>query len=65
MFRTIIDAFKVKEIRKKIEEKTGKKCIPVWHKSRGIEEFKNLLNSLIGGKLNGCRRKRRIRNGHT
>lgn len=31
---------KVKELRKKIEEGTGKKCIPVWHKERGIEEFK-------------------------
>lgn len=31
---------KVKELRKTIEEGTGKKCIPVWHKERGIEEFK-------------------------
>lgn len=29
----------VLKIRKYIEEKTGKKCIPVWHKSRGKEEF--------------------------
>ena len=29
----------VKKIREYIEEKTGKQCIPVWHKSRGKEEF--------------------------
>ena len=33
---------KVKEIRKYIERKTNKKSIPVWHKSRGLEEFKRL-----------------------
>lgn len=30
---------KVLELRKRLEEKTGKKCIPVWHKSRGKEDF--------------------------
>lgn len=30
---------KVKSIRKYIERNTGKKCIPVWHKSRGMDEF--------------------------
>lgn len=30
---------KVKEFRKQIENNTGKQCIPVWHKSRGKEEF--------------------------
>ena len=29
----------VLKIRKYIEEKTGRKCIPVWHKSRGKDEF--------------------------
>lgn len=29
----------VKKIRQYIEERTGKQCIPVWHKSRGKEEF--------------------------
>lgn len=33
---------KVKEIRSKLEKETNKKCIPVWHMSRGIEEFKKL-----------------------
>lgn len=44
---------KVKEIRKYIERKTGKKSIPVWHKSRGLEEFKRLSSEYdfiaIGG----------------
>ena len=31
---------RVKELRRKLEAGTGKKCIPVWHKSRGIEEYK-------------------------
>lgn len=30
---------KVLEIRKRIEQGTGKKVIPVWHKSRGKDEF--------------------------
>lgn len=33
---------KVKLIREKIEKETNKKCIPVWHLSRGIEEYKKL-----------------------
>ena len=27
----------VEELRQELEEKTGKQCIPVWHKGRGIE----------------------------
>lgn len=34
---------KVKELRQRLERGTGKPCIPVWHKSRGIEEFKKLV----------------------
>lgn len=30
---------KVKKIRQRIEHETGKQCIPVWHRSRGKEEF--------------------------
>ena len=30
----------VKKLRTKLEQETGKKCIPVWHKSRGLEEWK-------------------------
>ena len=36
---SIVGYEKVKEIRKYIEQKTNKKCIPVWHKSRGKDEF--------------------------
>ena len=43
----------VLKIRKYIEEKTDRKCIPVWHKSRGVEEFKKLCDEYdyisIGG----------------
>lgn len=33
---------KVKEIRQYIENKTGKKVIPVWHRSRGMEDFHDM-----------------------
>lgn len=40
-------------LRNKLESLTGKKCIPVWHKSRGKEEYINLCNNYdyvaIGG----------------
>lgn len=36
---SIVGYEKVKDIRRYIEQKTGKKCIPVWHKSRGKDEF--------------------------
>ncbi len=43
----------VKRLRYKLEKATGKQCIPVWHKSRGIEEFKKLCEEYkyiaIGG----------------
>lgn len=49
----IIGYEKVKILRKKLEEGTGKKCIPVWHKSRGKEEFLKMCNEYdyvaIGG----------------
>jgi hypothetical protein len=56
-FELDIDAIvgyeEVKRIRAKIEAETGKKSIPVWHKSRGIDEFKRLVNDYdyiaIGG----------------
>lgn len=44
---------KVKELRTILENKVGRKCIPVWHKSRGIEEWKKLCRGYpyvaIGG----------------
>lgn len=33
---------KVKEYRKKLENLTGRQVIPVWHKNRGVEEFKKM-----------------------
>lgn len=48
---------RVKELRRKLESRTGKKCIPVWHKSRGIDEFKLLCENYdyiaIGGIVTG------------
>lgn len=38
----IVGYDKVKEIRQYIENKTGKKVIPVWHRSRGMEDFYNM-----------------------
>lgn len=35
----IVGLEKVEQIRRKIEFKTRKKVIPVWHKSRGIEKY--------------------------
>ena len=44
---------KVKSITQYIEQKTSKKCIPVWHKSRGLEEYMKLCKEYeyvaIGG----------------
>lgn len=37
---SIVGLDTVLEIRKKLEDLTGTKPIPVWHKSRGIEQFK-------------------------
>lgn len=49
----IVGHEEVKRIRAKIERETGIKSIPVWHKSRGIEEYKRLVNDYdyiaIGG----------------
>ena len=43
----------VEEMRRKLERETGKKCIPVWHKSRGIDYFKKMVDKYdyiaIGG----------------
>ena len=35
---------RVVEMRKKLESMTGKQCIPVWHKPRGIDEFKRMCD---------------------
>lgn len=50
---SVVGYKKVKEIRRKIERKTQKKCIPVYHKSRGEKEFHRLCKEYdyiaIGG----------------
>lgn len=49
----IMDYEEVKKLRSKIEKGTNKRCIPVWHKSRGKEEFINMCKEYdyvsIGG----------------
>lgn len=49
----IVGYEKVKEYTKYLEEKVGRKCIPVWHKNRGLEEWKRLTKEYsyvaIGG----------------
>ena len=44
---------KVKEFRKRLETLAGRQCIPVWHKDRGIDEFKRMCDEYsyvaIGG----------------
>lgn len=50
---SVVGYDEVKRLRERLEKETGKKCIPVWHKSRGIEEFKKIVNDYdyvaIGG----------------
>ncbi len=41
----IVGYEKVLKMRKQLESKTNKKCIPVWHISRGIEEFKKMIQN--------------------
>lgn len=42
---SIVGYGEVKRIRSRLESETGKKSIPVWHKSRGVEEYKRLVNN--------------------
>ena len=48
---------RVKEIRKKLEKLTGIPCIPVWHLSRGLDEYKRMCDEYdyvaIGGIVSG------------
>ena len=41
---SVVGYEKVKEMRQELERGTGKKCIPVWHKSRGLDEWKRLTS---------------------
>lgn len=53
----IVGYDEVKRLRKVLETNTGTQCIPVWHKSRGKEEFLQLCESYpyiaIGGIVSG------------
>ena len=50
---SVVGYDRVKELRRKLEKQVGKKCIPVWHVNRGIEEYKKLCDEYsyvaIGG----------------
>ena len=50
---SIVGYTKVKQLTKYLENKVGRQCIPVWHKSRGIEEWKRITKEYdyvaIGG----------------
>lgn len=54
---SVVGYEKVLEYRKRLEVLTGKPCIPVWHKSRGIKEFQNMCDQYdyvaIGGIVSG------------
>lgn len=49
----VVGLKEVKRLRNKLEQLTGKKCIPVWHKSRGIKEWEQICKEYdyvaIGG----------------
>lgn len=48
---------KVHKLRQRLETKVGKRCIPVWHKSRGKQSFIDLCKDYdyiaIGGIVSG------------
>lgn len=48
---------KVKQIRARLERLTGKPCIPVWHLSRGMDEYRGMCRDYdyvaIGGIVSG------------
>lgn len=50
---SVVGYEKVKQLRNRLERETGKRCIPVWHKSRGKEEFLKMCDEYdyvaIGG----------------
>lgn len=54
---SVVGYEKVKELRKTLEKLTGKQCIPVWHKSRGKDEFLRMCDEYpyvaLGGIVSG------------
>lgn len=49
----IVGLKEVERLRNKLEKLTGRKCIPVWHKSRGLDYYKKMVKDYdyvaIGG----------------
>lgn len=54
---SVVGYEKVKGIRTKLERLAGRPCIPVWHLSRGIDEYKKMCDEYnyvaIGGIVSG------------
>lgn len=54
---SIVGYDEVKRYRRILERETGRKCIPVWHRSRGLEEYKRMCDeydyAAIGGIVTG------------
>ena len=52
----IVGIQEVERMRAKLEKETGKKCIPVWHRSRGLDYWKRMISEYkyvaIGGMVN-------------
>lgn len=50
---SVVGYEKVKEYRKRLERLTDRQCIPVWHKSRGIEEYKRMCDEYEYASIGG------------
>lgn len=54
---SVVGYEKVKQLRRRLERETGKKCIPVWHFERGKDEFVKMCKEYdyvaIGGLVGG------------
>lgn len=53
---------KVLELRERLERETGKKCIPVWHMSRGKDEFIKMIKEYDYASIGGVVSKESIVN---
>lgn len=58
----IVGYEKVLELRERLERETGKKCIPVWHISRGKEEFLKMIKEYDYASIGGVVSKENIIN---
>lgn len=50
---SVVGYEKVLIYRKRLERLTGKQCIPVWHKSRGIKEYKKMCDEYAYAAIGG------------